>query len=97
VARSKEEEERLEQMEQDKRKVKGCLDPLTEQFITFEDTQDLENKINHLYQQLDEDSSGGILVCKDDRVVCTLAHNNPPDLSSSSCPHARTHAHVILR
>jgi len=58
VARAKEEEERLEQIEQDKRKVKGCLDPLTERFIYFEDKQDLEDKINQLYSQLDEDHSG---------------------------------------
>ena len=62
MARGKEEEERLERLEQDKRKVKGCLDPITERFIDFLDKQDLEDKIDHLYTQLDEDGSGALKV-----------------------------------
>ena len=60
MARGKEEEERLERLEQDKRKVKGCLDPITERFIDFLDKQDLEDKIDLLYTQLDEDGSGAL-------------------------------------
>ena len=46
--------------ELDKRKVKGCLDPLTKELITFEDDDDLELKINAIYNKLDEDGSGGL-------------------------------------
>ncbi len=46
--------------ELDKRKVKGCLDPLTKELITFEDNDDLELKINAIYNKLDEDGSGGL-------------------------------------
>jgi hypothetical protein len=70
VTRAQEEEERLELLEQDKRKVKGCLDMMTKAFITFEDMQDLESKINHLYEQLDEDGSGKSPGCQQYPRLC---------------------------
>ena len=47
-------------IEVDKRKVNGCLDSLTKELITFEDNDDLELKINAIYNKLDEDGSGGL-------------------------------------
>ena len=74
VTRAKEEEERLELLEQDKRKVKGCLDMMTKGFTTFEDMQDLETKINSLYEQLDEDGSGKSPCCqKHPRPSCSYS------------------------
>lgn len=60
VTREKEEQERVFALEQDRRKIKGCLDQLTELLITFEDDDDLLGKINEIYDRLDEDSSGGL-------------------------------------
>lgn len=60
VTRAKEEEARLEAIELDKRKLKGCLDQLTQSLITFEDQNDLVRKINDIYDKLDIDGSGGL-------------------------------------
>jgi hypothetical protein len=60
VTRAKEEEDRVVTIEQEKRKVRGCLDQLTRSLITFEDQHDLQNKIGELYEHLDEDGSGGL-------------------------------------
>jgi hypothetical protein len=38
----------------------GCLDPLTQSLLTFEDNEDLERKIIEVYAKLDEDGSGGL-------------------------------------
>jgi hypothetical protein len=43
----------------ERRKVAGCLDPLTKDLITFADEEDLAAKIDRLYDKLDEDESGG--------------------------------------
>ena len=40
--------------------VSGCLDPLTKELITFEDNDDLQQKIDTIYSKLDEDGSGGL-------------------------------------
>ena len=54
VTREKEAEERLRQHEVQKRKVTGCLDPLTRTLVTFQDEEDLASKIDLLYDKLDE-------------------------------------------
>lgn len=58
VTRAKEEQERLDAIEQDKRKVKGVLDQLTKSLEAYEDDDDLLRKITELYDVLDEDGSG---------------------------------------
>ena len=60
VTREKEEEERERQEELDKQKLKGCLDPLTKELITFDDNDDLKMKIDTIYGKLDADGSGGL-------------------------------------
>ena len=60
VTRAKAAEEQIRREKDDKRKVRGVLDSLTTQLITFEDDDDLELKINAIYHQLDEDGSGGL-------------------------------------
>ena len=54
----KKEEARL--LAEEKRKVKGCLDPLTKSLCTFEDEVDLTSRIDDIYSKLDEDESGGL-------------------------------------
>ena len=58
VTRAKEEQERLDAIEQDRRKVKGVLDQLTKSLEAYEDDDDLLRKITELYDALDEDGSG---------------------------------------
>ncbi|MGB1600812.1 MAG: ion transporter, partial [Promethearchaeia archaeon] len=60
VTREREEEQRLAEIEINKRKVVGPLDPLTKDLITFEDEGDLSKKVAYLYHKLDEDASGGL-------------------------------------
>jgi len=40
--------------------VKGCLDEVTKSLISFEDHDDLAQKIDNLYLVLDDDGSGGL-------------------------------------
>ena len=58
VTRAKAEQERLNNIELEKRKLKGALDQLTKFLEAFEDDADLLRKINELYDRLDEDGSG---------------------------------------
>jgi len=60
VTREKEEAEQLLAIEMEKRKISGCLDPLTKGLSTFDDQTDLERKIQDMYNKLDEDGSGGL-------------------------------------
>ena len=60
VTREREEEQRLAEIEINKRKVVGPLDPLTKDLITFEDEDDFSKKVAYLYHKLDEDESGGL-------------------------------------
>jgi hypothetical protein len=60
VTRAKTAEEQIRREKDDKRKLRGVLDSLTTQLITFEDNDDLELKINAIYHKLDEDGSGGL-------------------------------------
>jgi len=55
--------EKMEQailIEEEKRKIHGCLDPLTKGLLTFEDEADLTCRIDEIYSKLDEDESGGL-------------------------------------
>ena len=54
VTRAKEEQERLDAIEQDRRKVKGVLDQLTKSLEAYEDDDDLLQKITELYDALGE-------------------------------------------
>ena len=58
VTRAKEEQERLDAIEKDRRKMKGVLDELIKSLETYEDNDDLLFKITELYDSLDEDGSG---------------------------------------
>ena len=60
VSRAKEAEEERQAIEADKRKLKNCLDPITKTLLTFEDEEDLDAKIDAIFDQLDEDESGGL-------------------------------------
>ena len=57
---AKEEQERQDALEIERRKITGCLDPLTQSLINFEDEEDLTAKIDARYAKLDEDGSGGL-------------------------------------
>ena len=61
IAQEKEGERRLKEIENEKKRIVGCLDPLTKTLVTFEDTEDLMNKIDDIYLRLDEDDSGGLV------------------------------------
>jgi voltage-gated sodium channel len=58
VEQAKEEVRRLEALEIEKRKVKGCLDPLTNELITFVDDEDLQERIDVIWTTLDFDNDG---------------------------------------
>ena len=60
VTRVKDEEERVELAEQEKRKIKGCLDQLTSMLTTFEDEKDLRGRIKAIFEEFDEDESGTV-------------------------------------
>ena len=59
VVRVKEEEEEHDARERKGCKVEGPLDQLTRCLITFDDDDDLNGQIGDIYDQLDEDGSGG--------------------------------------
>ena len=60
VTREKEAEDKLIQDDQERRKGKGCLDPLTESLLIFHDEEDLKTRINTIFSLLDVDGSGGL-------------------------------------
>ena len=60
VERAKKEEEQNILQEKEKRKLRNCLDPVTKSLLTFEDDEDLDAKINLIFDILDEDESGGL-------------------------------------
>ena len=60
VTRAKEEEKRLADLEIQKRKVSGCLDPLTSELITFADDDDLQERIDIIWTKLDVDNDGAL-------------------------------------
>ncbi len=58
IAQEKAGEQRLKEIENEKKRIVGCLDPLTKALVTFEDTEDLMSKMDEIYLRLDEDDSG---------------------------------------
>jgi voltage-gated sodium channel len=58
VEMQKEAAHRREEMEINKRKVVGCLDPLTSEIITFVDGNDLLDRIDIIWAKLDFDNDG---------------------------------------
>ena len=58
MQQAKEEEEKRVNSEKERRKLKNTLDPITKSLLTFEDEDDLDRKINSIFDQLDEDESG---------------------------------------
>jgi voltage-gated sodium channel len=55
-----EKKEKARLLAEERRKVHGCLDPLTKNLCTFEDEADLTSRINDIYSKLDEDESEGL-------------------------------------
>lgn len=62
VRGAKEEEEEHDARTREDGKVDGPLDQLIRCLITFDDDEDLLGKIGDIYDQLDEDGSGGSCV-----------------------------------
>ena len=60
VTREKEAEEKIIHDEKERRKVNGCLDPLTETLLNFDSEADLKDKIDAIFALLDVDGSGGL-------------------------------------
>jgi len=60
MAREKDEAERERIAENNKKKITGCLDPLTKTLTSFENEEDLMRKIDDIYDRLDFDGSGGL-------------------------------------
>ena len=60
VSREKEAEEQLEREKEEKLKMKGPLDAVTKRFLTFQDEEDLDLKINQMFYAFDCDDSGGL-------------------------------------
>jgi voltage-gated sodium channel len=77
IAEEKEGERRLKEIENEKKRIVGCLDPLTKTLVTFEDTEDLMNKIDEIYLRLDEDDSG-VLVFEEFRAGLKNMHVKDP-------------------
>jgi hypothetical protein len=75
VTRAKAAEEQVRQEKDNRRKLRGVLDSLTSQLITFEDDDDLELKINAIYDKLDGDGSGGLDFQEFKRGVKDMAMN----------------------
>lgn len=70
VTREKEEQAHQEYLEKERRKISGCLDPLTKSLTLFEDEEDLASRIASIYNKLDEDDSGGLNYHVGIGVVC---------------------------
>ena len=60
MQQAKEDEEKRASSDKERRKLKYTLDPITRSLLTFEDEDDLDNKINEIFDKLDEDESGGL-------------------------------------
>jgi hypothetical protein len=60
VTRKKEAQVQLEAQERERRKIRGCLDLLSQKLVTADDEEDLEAKIALVYDKLDEDGSDGL-------------------------------------
>lgn len=60
VQKSKQEAEALEEVERQSRRFKGILDPITEFLASFDDDEDLLERIDKLYTRMDVDHSEGL-------------------------------------
>ena len=60
IGAEKEKEHAEAEAAEEKLRIKGCLDPLTKTLVLFEDEQDLVEKIEDIFQYLDNDDSGGL-------------------------------------
>lgn len=60
VVREKEAHALRVEAENDKRRIKGVLDPLTQKLCAFEDGENLLERIDDLWHRLDSDGSGGL-------------------------------------
>jgi len=60
VVREKEAHALRVEAENDKRRIKGVLDPLTQKLCAFEDGENLLERIDDLWKRLDSDGSGGL-------------------------------------
>jgi hypothetical protein len=58
--RDKEAAERALEKENEKRRITGVLDPITTELKDFESRENLVERIDNMYTQLDEDGSGGL-------------------------------------
>ncbi len=60
IGDEKEKEQAEFAAEEEKLRIKGCLDPLTKTLVLFEDEQDLIEKIEDIFHHLDNDDSEGL-------------------------------------
>ena len=60
VAHEKDEMMAEQQAEAEKKRITGVLDPITQRISSFDDLEDLRAKIQQIYEQLDDDQSGGL-------------------------------------
>jgi len=60
VQREKDEAEKAIKWEAEKQRITGVLDPVTVSLVNYQDSQDLLDKTDAIYDRLDEDESGGL-------------------------------------
>ena len=60
VTNAKAEAEELQARDNMKRKIRGILDPITSVLTSFDDEEDLTNRIDDIFNKLDTDGSGGL-------------------------------------
>jgi len=60
VGREKDAAAFITELENAKRRITGVLDPITMQLTGFESTENLGERVDELYTQLDRDGSGGL-------------------------------------
>jgi len=60
VGREKDAAALVKELENAKRRITGVLDPITMQLTGFESRENLDERIDELYTQLDRDGSGGL-------------------------------------
>ena len=60
VTSAKAEAEALQARDNMKRKIRGILDPITSVLTSFDDEEDLINRIDGIFRKLDTDGSGGL-------------------------------------
>lgn len=109
VVREKEAAALRAEAENDKRRIKGVLDPITSKLCAFEDADNLVERIDDLYERLDSDGSGGLNFDELKEGIKRLpgigrihmtaddfgegARKQPPSYLAPVCVHARSDAH----